>query len=469
MSVLYTTPPISSWKYQLDPFEVRLIAYDVNGLRICNSQFYIKIAITYDKSSPDIDNDYQTVYSNKDGIILLTFDKQCTVTIKSYMVTNYDESLPSNQYISENNYETQTVCLDYFLPFEPFIEEFTAKYLSQEQIPVNSKIPRKYVQVTLKKSDSSKVTFTIEPEARKDYILTPDYIQLAKETVVTVSYYDDLLDKTWEYDIIVIGKLQELSISAIYKGKKVQLNSLIPKDDIEVTLTLFDGINEIQKVLSLSEWEFAVFPQVTNANLGELTIQYNNLQCSVVIPFEYVIIDYKLDAWYEDVEVKVGEKFVPDKFRIYLINNKTGLRKYLLFNECSIIPSDYVITQEGVNWFTLYYTIDNFLLSDKVAIIGYIDNYSPIEFKVYKFINHDKDFEDVTDMFDNACKIKGERRIKIQNIFNHIIANSLYGKYKLFAPKLTGLSTRHDSEWNFYCFNDKAIKFEFVREIIQEE
>ena len=43
MSVLYTTPPVASWKYQLDEFEVRLIAYDNNGLRICNNQFFIKV------------------------------------------------------------------------------------------------------------------------------------------------------------------------------------------------------------------------------------------------------------------------------------------------------------------------------------------------------------------------------------------------------------------------------------------
>ena len=466
MSVLYTTPPVASWKYQLDEFEVRLIAYDNNGLRICNNQFFIKVAITYDKSTPDIENDYQTIYSNKDGLIILTFDKQCTVSIKSYMVPNYNEELGINPYINESEYEVKILCLDYFLPFEPFIEEFKAKYISSEHVAVNSKIPRKYVQVTLKKSDGSKVTFTIEPEARKDYLLSPEYIQYAKETTVTVSYYDTLLDKNWEYDIIVIGKLQEVKIEAIYKGKKVQINSLIPKETIDVYLTLYDGLEYSQKQLLLSEWEFATFPQVTNANLGELYIQYNGLQCKVVIPFEYIIIDYKIDAWYENYKVLVGEEFVPDKFRIYLINNKTGLRKYLLFNECSIVPSDHTILQEGINWFTVYYTIENFLLSDKVAIIGYTDDYESIEFKVFKFIDDDKDFEDVTYLFDKACMVHGKRLIKAQSLFTYIKANGYYGKYKIFAPKLTGLSSVYDSEWNVYCYNSKSIKLEFVKHIV---
>ena len=454
MSSYFLQPSINTWQNQLDPFIASFLAYDDTGRRISNKQLYIVYDVAYGTDTPDLENHGTTLFSNKDGVIELHFAGRCKVSIDLYMVESFDENLDSTE--MADHYICRHICNDLLLPFAAYITDFKASYISTQKVAVGKSIPRKYVQVTLTKSDDSTARFTIENPLYDDYIISPDTITQVNDNQVTVSYYDSLLDKTWEYDIIVLGKVAELEISAIYVGQDKQLNSLVVKSEVLVTLTTFDGHNQHSRLLDSDEWEFAVFPQITNLNLGILEIARESLRATIRVPFKWIPDIGRLDAWYEGTPVLVGNKLVPDDFRIWLWHE--GLREMIPFNQCQISPQNFTITQEGVNWYTVSYKIDAWTIQDKVAIIGYKEiEYEEKDFELLYYDPNLHCLKDVTEEFDEACTIAGNRYFNWNKILDRVIDTIMYGRYKLYAPVRTGLSVRCDTEWIITCEYKKAI------------
>lgn len=455
MSSYFLQPSINIWQDELDPFIASFLAYDDNGRRISNKQLYIVYDVVYGSGTPDLENNGTTLFSNKDGVIELHFTGRCKVSIDLYMVESFDETLDPTQ--MADHYICRHICNDLLLPFAPYITDFKASYISTQRISVNEQIPRKYVQVTLAKSDNSITRFTIENSLYDDYIVSPDTIYQVNDNLVKVSYYDSLLDKTWEYDIIVLGKVAELEISAIYVGQDKQLNSIVIKSEVLVTLTTWDGHNQHSRLLDSDEWEFTMFPQITNLNLGVLEVARESLRATFKVPFYWSPEIGRLDAWYEGTPVKIGHKLVPDDFRIWLWHDN-GLREMIPLSQCQLSPQEYTITQEGVNWYTVSYKIESWTVSDKVAIIGYNEiEYETKDFELLYYDPNLKTLVDVTSKFDDACTIAGRRYFNWNRILDRIIAIAMYGKYKLYAPVLTGLSIRCDTEWIITCEYKKAI------------
>lgn len=473
-------PDVNTWNTFSKPFEITFVAFDDNKNRILNDQFYIKYAITYDNTIPDIENSYKIIHSNKDGIIKLNINEACRISIDAYGVPIYNENVTD---ILEEEYKVKHICENLIIPFETFIKSFTAKYISSLPIAVNSNIPRKYVQILIKKSDDTTARFTIESNAYDNYILTPDIVTHIGDNIIQVSYYDPILDKTWTSDIIVSGKIQELALEATYIGisidtdgdghadhvREKQLNNLVTKSEILVSLVSYDGYEESRRFLMNEEWEFVTFPQITNLNLGIFEIMRNDLRCQVRVPFVWLPINSRIDAWYEGYPVLVGEKIVPEDFRIYLYKPNNN-RELIPFDQCQIDPQDFTIHNVGTNWFTVRYRFNNFTISDKVAIIGYEEiEYPEKDFELLYYNTLTHSVEDVTDEFDEVCKIAGRRWFNWNKILERINETFGYGTYKLHAPKLTGLSTRCDTEWYITCKYKKALEAMLLKECIKKE
>ena len=467
MSKVHISPDPEEWIDSLEPINVTFIAYDDYGIRIRNKQFYIKYAITYDNSEPNLNNG-QKLYSNKDGLIHLSLNSsRCRISLKVYMVATFNDVLPISDEASY--YEEQTIFENFVLPFEPYITSFEAEYISKKHIPVNSPIPRKYVQVTVTKSNSTAIKYTIQTEDKNDHILTPSVVKKINEINVKVTYYDQLLDKTWESTIIVVGKPQEIGLEAIYLGKTLQIGSLITKEYIYVTLTIFDGIGNSNISLTKDQWEFAEFPRIDEINLGVFHIAYNNLQCIVKIPFEYIPPSARIEAWYEGHDIEVGKEFDPYDLRIYMIDEQ-GLRLNIDFSKCSLNPKSREILQEGFNWFTLSYNYGIYLLKDKFVVNGYIkqENYDKeLDEHEYDFclIYYDPNTHstvDVTAEFNDVCRFYERRYFNWPRIFTYIAQRKKFGKYRLKAPELTGLSMRFITEWVLRCYHNKAFKAELI-------
>jgi hypothetical protein len=467
MSKVHISPEPEQWIDSLEPINVTFIAYDDYGIRIRNKQFYIKYDITYDNSEPNIDKG-QKLYSNKDGIIYLSINSsRCRLSLRVYMVATFNNVLPESDEASY--YEEQIIYENKILPFEPYITSFEAEYISDKHIPVNSPIPRKYVEITVTKSNFTTAKYTIQSELRKDHILTPSIVKKINEIPVKVTYYDPMLDKTWESDIVVVGKPQEIGIEAIYLGKTLQIGSLVTKEYIYATLIIFDGEKNSNLSLTKDQWEFAEFPQIDEINLGVFHVTYNNLQCPVKVPFDYVPPSARIEAWYEGPDMEVGKEFDPYDLRIFMINEQ-GLRLNIDFNKCSIQPESREILQNGFNWFTVVYNYGIYLLKDKFVINGYTkeENYDKeLDEHEYDFclIYYDPNTHsavDVTAEFNDVCRFYERRYFNWQRIFTYITQRKKFGKYRLKAPELTGLSMRFITEWILRCYHDKAFKAELI-------
>lgn len=466
MSNLYTNPSPVTWTDSFSPINATIIAYDNDGKRIRNKQLYIIYAFSYDGSEPDLENGTK-LYSNKDGIINLLIDERCRVSIKGFMAAAYNENIPEDE--ESDDYLEQDICTNIFVPLEPYITSFKANYISELKIPVDDEIPRKYVEVVVSKSDDSVSRFTIESPARSAYQISPSVVETIGENTITVSYYDSLLDKTWEYDIIVIGKLKKLEIKAYYNGPERQINNLIGKQDILVQLTTWDGNVRDTILLDADDWDFAVFPQITNINLGVLKIQHDGLICEIRIPFKWIPVNCRIEAWYEGPKVKLGKSIDPNDLIIYLFT-PDGLRQRIDYRHCDIQPQSFIIEKEGINWYIVSYVVDRYIIRDRVSIIGYKEPESEekdFKLEYYNPLTHSLD--DVTENFENYCLNGNIRYFDWNKLRKRISELFMFGKYRLYAPKLTGLSMRYDTEWIIECDHKNAIRAELIKNYFNEE
>jgi hypothetical protein len=76
---------------------------------------------------------------------------------------------------------------------------------------------------------------------------------------------------------------------------------------------------------------------------------------------------------------------------------------------------------------------------------------------------------DVTEDFDEACQIAGNRYFNWSKILDRIKDTAHYGQYKLYAPKLTGLSVRCDTEWFITCLYRRAIDAMLIKQHLEKE
>ena len=459
MSSAIVNPNIKKWDSILTPFIITIMCLDDEGKRISNRQLYIKYNITYDGTEALIDSpNTQTLYSNKDGVIEIHLEKRaCHISINVYRVRLFDKYLDLDD--EGIDYVEEVLCSNAFIPFEPYIIKMDAIYKNDMALAVGNPIALKDIEINLEYSNVTVSTHKAS-ELENCYI-EPTTIQNAGDNKVSVYLRDLLLDKIWKYDIIVLGKSKELEIIATYTGKRKQIQSFVIKNEVTVVIKYFNGFEIYQELLDQDQWEFTEYPQINASNLGLFTIVHNDLTTQIKVPYQNISSEYWLDAWYEGLPVKVGKNYIPDNFRIYLWYKTQS--KMLKYTDCSISPDSLQMTSPGLKWYTVTYTIDGWHLKDKVAIWCVEEDDLPdIDFTVLYFNESLKVYDDVTYRFDECTKINDERYINWGKILTIIEKDKVYGKYKLIAAPLTGLSTRFITEWNIYCDSKKGLRAMFV-------
>lgn len=464
----YITPSINEWSEKNSEFTITIMATDDVGNRICNKQLYAVYDLRENISeTPDLNSsNAKTIYSATNGVIQIDIKKKCRLAIKLYKVQIFDEYLDIGQLA--DNYIEEILCNDIFIPFEPYVIDFRATYDSSKIIPVGSKIPLKNIKLYMTFNNGSTKTVKASKEKENCY-LSRDIIYRKDENKITVYYKDLVLEKIWEYDIIVIGKSKELRIEAVYTGDEKKIGDVVKQSEVFVSVLLDDGedlagnpTEPYMEGLDTDKWYFGTFPKVNNKNLGRFEIilndQDNDLRTFVKVKFKEEPIRYRLDAWYEGYQVKKGKSYIPDNFRIYLYD-QTGRTRMLEYNECYVSPENKTLNEVGWHWFEVTYTIENYVLKDKVAIYCY----EPPELEecdlIIERINYNtQSYEDVTNYFKEILKIGDLTYVNWAKILTKVSKLEWWGDYRLTAPPLTGLDTRFKTEWVFTCDDKKGIR-----------
>lgn len=372
-----------------------------------------------------------------------------------------------------------------------YLTSFKAKYTGNK-ITVDEPIPKKNINIyTELTNGNTQIERTQSLIEHPEYILEPIIMPTAYENEFIITYHEIVYDDNgdfyqeadWSDKIIIQGKVKELDLQAEYDGEAVQLNTLIPSDWFKVYLTYYDGFIQDTRLLDYNEWSMTTIPQkVTDVNNGIFTITRGSLSCQVQVPFfwDAQATGFKLEAWYEGAPVKINTPFVPNDFRIFL-HTPEGLIKRLEFNECSIDPTDYTIKQDWYrNWFTLThkakYDKGTITVQDRVVVWGIEDKERPVkEFKIEWYNEKEKQFEDVTELFEDATLIAGRRFVNWERISKCVAEIGKFGYYILQAPAQTGLNGRYPTIWEFECNKKdfyektKSLRAELIKVFYSEE
>lgn len=435
-----TNPLVKEWQNYTEPFTISFVAIGDKGRRLEQDEFHITYDITYNGEAPNLNNvTATTIESNNDGEIFITVNHKCRISVLAKL---YDSVTKESQ--------TILVADNQFIPLAYYITSFKAEYIGTIIPSVSDEILLRDIQCTFTKSDGS--TKIITANELHNVKLSTKYVERTGSNKITIYYNDTLLNKVWKYDIIVNGKVKETGITAKYIGDKKNFGDAISKEEIVVNLLLYDGVENSSTVLSTDKWQFSIIPKINDKNLGIFFVNYNGLSTSVRVPFKYNDSDHYLNGWYEGPDIKVGHQFDPINLVVLLIDNRRRWKE-IDYRDIKIEPSDMKITSEGINWILVSYNFNNHILRLRIGIRGYIEkDYQSNDFLVQYFNDNTHTVDDVTKKFDNACMMYGKRYFNWGRFHDMAMHLGLYGRFRVFAPKRTGLNTRYDTEWLVYCY-----------------
>ena len=171
-----------------------------------------------------------------------------------------------------------------------------------------------------------------------------------------------------------------------------------------------------------------------------------------------------INVWYEGPKIEVGKTYDPNDIVIYIIYSN-GKQKRIPWEYCQI--SSYLVTKEGLNWFTVTYNHEKERITQKFPVEGIIyKDYIDLNFRVLYIKNETE--EDLTQEFENRLKIHNEFVLdwnQFLNVVNHL---QKHGLYIVTVPKLSGLSNKYDMDWEVLCINETTLKAN-IKKIYNEE
>ena len=391
-----TNPLVKEWQNYTEPFTISFVAIGDKSRRLEQDEFHITYDITYNGEAPNLNNvTATTIESNNDGEIFIAVNHKCRISVLAKL---YDSVTKESQ--------TILVADNQFIPLAYYITSFKAEYIGTVIPSVSDEILLRDIQCTFTKSDGS--TKIITANELHNIKLSTKYVERTGPNKITIYYNDTLLNKVWKYDIIVNGKVKETGITAKYIGKKKNFGDVISKEEIVVNLLLYNGVENSSTALSTDKWQFSIIPKINDTNLGIFFVNYNGLLTSVRVPFKYNDSDHYLNGWYEGPDIKVGHQFNPINLVVLLIDNRKRWKE-IDYRDIKIEPSEY-------------------------------------------FNDNTHTVDDVTKKFDNACMMYGKRYFNWGRFHDMAMHLGLYGRFRVFAPKRTGLNTRYDTEWLVYCY-----------------
>jgi hypothetical protein len=303
-------------------------------------------------------------------------------------------------------------------------------------------------------------TYEYEEVPIDDCILSEELITIIGDNPIQITYNNN----TTEVVITGIGDL--LNISAIYTGDKVATdkngNGYIDKNLIEVTL---DTYSKGSFILTKDEFEINTNKITLKDNTITITYStpYESISCELTI--ETVIGFSRLMVWYEDIDVKVGEAYIPNHVIIYGIDFIGNWHRisadvpYIQFN-------DNIVLQEGENWFTCYYERYGQSLQDIFNVFGFIEvSVIDKDLQIMYIRSKSKTYNvNVTGQFLKYFGTEDYYVISEKGFLRACNKLELTGIFKVTAPKNTGLNCRFSSEWYFIVPDFNTIRATQVEE-----
>lgn len=444
------SPAVDSWTHQPDAFTIIFKAYDDNGEQCRNEHISIQYNITYDGSAPDL-TQMQRVYSDASGLIALVITKPCVISL--YGIHSHDVNDASRGEIA------QEIAMNYKITFEPIILDITATYTGPD-IQVSDNFNS--YDLTIRATMSDGLVKTILPSECN----IADY-QIYKTglNTKTLTYIDPLLGATWTVEFTINGIPKPLSLEAEYNGLRKILGDKILQEEVIVYGTFLTSIDATERIeIEPKDWYFIDIPIITEANKGTLRVGYKKLQATISILYD-IVDSIHLNVWYEGAKIEVGKNYDPDNVVVYLVY-PDGRRRRISWRNCEI--DSYLVTKEGLNWFTITYTVEFTKTTQQFPVEGVIyKDYIDLDFKVL-YIAKEEQQEDLTDMFQSKLTFAGQLFVDWNQFLKIVNDLQKYGLYIVTVPKLSGLSDRYDMDWKVLCINKTTLKAN-IKKIYNEE
>ena len=453
---LSITPSVENWLNQTEAFTIIFKAFDDNGVQCKNKELSIKYNITYDGTMPDLTS-LEEMHSDASGLIALVITKPCVISLFGTHVRDVKD--PSKGEV------TQEVAINYEISFKPVVNKISASYNGGD-VQVTDSLDISKISVIAEYNNGTSNSISIE------YCTVPDnIIYNTGENIKTLIYTDPFNGVVWSVDFIVNGVPKLLSLETEYIGPIHQLGDKVFQEEIIVYGVFLISSTETERLeISRDKWYFIDIPIITQDNNGILDIKYQNSEIKISIPYN-IIHTLRLKIWYEGAKIKVGNLFNPEDLIIYLVypNGKT---KRITWYECQI--NSFLITKEGLNWFTATYITEFLKVTQMFPVEGIIPkNYIDLDFKVLYIQDPTSDREtdqlNLTEEFRKGMSIDGILLVDWEQFLKTVNESHRYGLYTVTVPKLSGMSDRYDMDWNVLCINENTVKATIKKVYNKEE
>ena len=449
------SPAVDKWIYQHDAFTIIFKAFDDNGKQCRNNQVSIQYNITYDGSIPDL-TQMKRVYSDASGLIALVITKPCVISLYGIHVHDVND-------ISKGEI-VQEIAMNYKITFQPIILNVTASYIGPD-IKVSDNFDKYNLYIQAEMSDGQ--TKTISPS---ECIVKNYQIQQEGVNIKTVTYKDPMLETIWDLEVKINGLAKLMSLETEYIGPRKILGDKIFKEEVRAYGTFLTSIESSERrEIQPEDWYFIDIPVITLSNKGVFEIGCEHLKDHIIVLHD-IVEHIRLNVWYEGAKIEVGKSYDPNDVIVYLVY-PNGDRRRISWKYCEI--DSYLITKEGLNWFTITYTVEFTQVTQKFAVEGIVyKDYIDLDFKVLYITDlnseQEENQENLTDIFKSELTFENQLFIDWTQFLKVVNSFEKYGLYVVTVPKMSGLSNRYDMDWEVLCIDKTTLKAN-IKKIYNEE
>ena len=426
------SPSVDEWRRQTESFNIIIVAYNKNNEQCINEDFYIQYNITYDGTEPGNNVSLmEKKYSDATGIFVIPIKEPCIITL--YATWKDDE----------NSFKQVAFCVNQEITFMPVIESITA--ICRKQVEVSDTVPLDDIIITAFMSNGEQEPISPENVAFDSLLITHE-----GENIFHVILHDSKY--IHECDMLVVGVRKLLSITATYTGAMLSIGQQVQKNEV---IVLADFLIELSKqesdIVPLDKWHFVNMPIVSEENGGNFQIKYQTKYAKLKVDSDLTVRE--LDIIYDGKDIEVGKNYNKKDVVIFLWTDKNH-KKQIDPEKCEF--SSTVVAKDGINWYTITYT-DNFIkYRGKLHVKGYVvPKYVNNEFKIWH-IEEGNSLKDCTEDFLEYLWVEDLQKVMIswESFLKLVKQLNLFGLFKMYAPKNTGLLVKYDTLWRVYCNED---------------
>ena len=452
---LVITPEVSKWLYQTESFTIVFRAYDDNGERCRNDQLSLEYNITYDGTMPDL-NDLKTINGDASGLITLVITKPCVISVFGTYVHDVND-------VSKGKV-IQELAINYEISFQPVVVDITASYIGAD-IPITDPFNENDLIIRAKLINNTYKDIHPSECIIEDYI-----IRDLGPNIKTIKYYDKTTSTMWHLDVTINGIPKLIKLLAEYIGERKKIGDTISKTEVNVYGMFLISTSEAEElIVNQDDWYFIDLPVITEANNGIFRLTYRKTDISISVPYDDDI-SFRLNVWYEGDKIEVGKTYSVHDVVIYLITPDKK-RKRLRWDQVHFDST--LVTKIGINIYTVTYMVEYVKITQYFTVEGYENKFTNLAFQVFYVIdktsdktenqlNVTKEFEEEL-IFEDILYVTWERFLKVVN------EKERYGLYIVSIPRLSGMSTKYDMDWEVLCLTKTTLKAKIKKIYLKED